>query len=65
MVKAGSAEELLTVAEVIAELDIPRRTWQRWRELGTGPACIRLPNRELRIRRAALSAWLDSMQEAA
>jgi hypothetical protein len=58
-------EELLTVPQVLAELKVPRRTWQRWRELGTGPACIQLPNRELRVRRDVLTTWLDSMQEAA
>ena len=58
-------EELLTVPQVLSELCIPRRTWQRWRELGVGPACIRLPNRELRVRRTTLTEWLNSMQEAA
>jgi hypothetical protein len=57
--------ELLTVAQVLDELGIPRRTWQRWRELGVGPACIRLPNRELRVRRDVLTAWLQSMEETA
>jgi hypothetical protein len=57
--------ELLTVAQVLDELGIPRRTWQRWRELGVGPACIRLPNRELRVRRDVLTAWLQSREEAA
>ncbi|WP_407937217.1 helix-turn-helix transcriptional regulator [Kineosporia babensis] len=51
--------------DVLAELQIPRRTWQRWRELGTGPECIRLPNRDLRIRRTALNNWLESLKEAA
>jgi hypothetical protein len=58
-------DELLTVAQVLAELQVPRRTWQRWRELEIGPACLKLPNRELRVRRSALSEWLDGMQEAA
>lgn len=57
--------ELLTVAQVLDELGIPRRTWQRWRELGVGPACIRLPNRELRVRRDVLTVWLASMEEEA
>lgn len=58
-------DELLTVAQVLAELQVPRRTWQRWRELAIGPACLQLPNRELRVRRSVLTEWLDSMQEAA
>jgi hypothetical protein len=60
-----SAEDLLTVAQVLAKLKIPRRTWQRWRELGIGPTCIQLPNRELRIRPGVLDAWLRKMEEAA
>ncbi|MBD0736433.1 helix-turn-helix transcriptional regulator [Streptomyces sp. CBMA29] len=55
---------LLTVREVLDELGgISRRTFYRWRELGTAPACIRLPNGELRVRRSALSAWLDERAE--
>jgi hypothetical protein len=58
-------DELLTVQQILTELGVPRRTWQRWRELGLGPACIRFPNRELRVRRSVLTAWLASMEEAA
>ena len=57
---------LLTVPEVLEELGgISRRTFYRWRELGTAPDCIRLPNGELRVRRAALNAWLDKRAEGA
>jgi predicted DNA-binding transcriptional regulator AlpA len=56
--------DLLTVREVLAELGgISRRTFYRWRELGIAPACIRLPNGELRVRRSALSAWLEERAE--
>jgi hypothetical protein len=58
-------DELLTVPQVLAELGVPRRTWQRWRELSTGPICLRLPNGELRVRRSVLSEWLNTLQEAA
>ena len=43
--------EWLTVAEILEDLGVPRRTWQRWRELGLAPEAIKLPNRELRIRK--------------
>ncbi|WP_329136629.1 helix-turn-helix domain-containing protein [Streptomyces sp. NBC_01476] len=57
---------LLTVREVLDELGgISRRTFYRWRELGLAPDCIRLPNGELRVRRAALNAWLDKRAEGA
>ncbi|WP_352396474.1 helix-turn-helix domain-containing protein [Kineosporia sp. NBRC 101677] len=55
----------MTVDEVLEELRVPRRSWQRWRELGTGPRCLRLPNGELRVERPTLDAWLESLREAA
>jgi predicted site-specific integrase-resolvase len=59
-------EDLLTVSEVLAELrDVSRRTFYRWRELGIAPACIRLPNGRLRVRRTDLRAWLDDHSEEA
>jgi len=65
VVAKQNGNELLTVDEVLAELRVPRRSWQRWRELGTGPQCLRLPNGELRVERPVLTAWLDSLREAA
>ncbi|GAA5082402.1 putative DNA-binding transcriptional regulator AlpA [Thermocatellispora tengchongensis] len=59
-------DELLTVAQVLDELGgVSRRTFYRWRELGRAPACVRLPNDELRIWRRDLMAWLDSRKESA
>lgn len=43
----------------------PRRTWQRWRELGRTPKYTKLPNGELRIRRADYEAWLASLEVGA
>ncbi|WP_188196783.1 helix-turn-helix transcriptional regulator [Nonomuraea sp. SYSU D8015] len=58
-------DELLTVAQVLAELGgVSRRTFYRWRELGRAPVCIQLPNLELRVWRSDLTAWLDSRREA-
>lgn len=45
--------------------DVSRRTFYRWRELGIAPACIRLPNGSLRIRREDFRAWLDQHSEQA
>jgi predicted DNA-binding transcriptional regulator AlpA len=53
-----AAEDLLTISEVIAELRIPRATFYRWRQLGIGPASVKLPNGQVRISRAALRQWL-------
>ncbi|MFF4896697.1 helix-turn-helix transcriptional regulator [Streptomyces sp. NPDC001068] len=60
------AAELLTVRQVLDELGgISRRTFYRWRELRLAPACIRLPNGELRVRRDVLNDWLEERAEGA
>ncbi|MFD5628166.1 helix-turn-helix transcriptional regulator [Streptomyces sp. NPDC127072] len=60
------AVELLTVRQVLEELGgISRRTFYRWRELRIAPACIRLPNGELRVRRDVLNDWLEKRAEVA
>ncbi|UXX95411.1 helix-turn-helix domain-containing protein [Streptomyces sp. AD2-2] len=58
--------ELLTVRQVLEELGgISRRTFYRWRELRLAPACIRLPNGELRVPRDVLNDWLADRAEGA
>ncbi|MEU4932747.1 helix-turn-helix domain-containing protein [Streptomyces yokosukanensis] len=64
MVRDRSAVELLTVRQVLEELGgVSRRTFYRWRELHLAPACIRLPNGELRVRRDVLDAWVEERAE--
>lgn len=59
-------DELMTVPEVLATLNnVSRRTFYRWRELGIAPACIRLPNGELRISKKDLRIWLEQRREVA
>lgn len=60
-----AGEDLLTVPELCAELNISRNTFQRWRTLRIGPAAIRLPNGSLRFRRAEVQDWLLGLEEAA
>jgi predicted DNA-binding transcriptional regulator AlpA len=60
---------MLTVAEILADLGGPdgplsRRTWQEWRAKGTGPKCVKLPNGELRVRRAEYERWLAAREAA-
>jgi len=57
--------KLLSVAAVLAELDVPRSTFYKWRRLGMAPRCIKLPNGEVRIRRADLDAWLSAREDRA
>jgi predicted DNA-binding transcriptional regulator AlpA len=57
-------DELLTVAEMCAVLGgVSRRTFYRWREIGVGPRCLKIPNGELRAWRSDFSAWLESLGE--
>lgn len=58
------SERLLNVATVLEELDVPRSTFYKWRRLGIAPRCIKLPNGEVRIRRADLDRWLASREDA-
>jgi hypothetical protein len=62
---ARKSREWLSVQDILDDLGIPRRTWQRWRELGRAPKCKRLPSGELRIRRDVYDTWLDSLEEDA
>jgi predicted DNA-binding transcriptional regulator AlpA len=58
--------DLMTVREVLAELNgVSRDTFYRWRQLGVAPPAIRLPNGELRVRRADFLSWLDNLPGAA
>jgi excisionase family DNA binding protein len=53
-------DEWLTVDEVCTELKIGRRTFERWRSLGTAPRAVRLAgNGPLRIRRSWLEQWAE------
>ncbi len=59
-------DRLMTVAEMCSELgDVSRRTFYRWRELGSGPECLKIPNGELRVWRSDFLAWLESLREGA
>lgn len=51
---------LLTIAEVLDELQVARSTFDTWRSLRTAPECIKLPNGQIRVRRCALDSWLAS-----
>jgi excisionase family DNA binding protein len=51
--------ELLTVAEVCAELNVGRSTFYDWRAKRRAPKCIKLPNAELRVRRSDHDDWLE------
>ncbi|MDA8321822.1 MAG: helix-turn-helix domain-containing protein [Actinomycetota bacterium] len=57
--------DVMTVEEFCAALKVSKDTFYHWRKVGTAPACIRLPNGELRIERADRDAWLATLRDVA
>jgi excisionase family DNA binding protein len=58
---AVTPDEWLTVDEVCAELNIGRRTFERWRTLGIAPRATRpTRNGPLRIKRSWLEEWAEA-----
>lgn len=55
----------LTIDEICAELGVARSTFYDWRAKKRAPRCIKLPNGDIRVRRAEFERWLDSHEEAA
>jgi predicted DNA-binding transcriptional regulator AlpA len=55
--------DLLTLDEVLAELDVPRSTFFRWKATGKAPRTIKYPNGSLRVRRSDLDAWIAAHEE--
>lgn len=58
-------DELLTVPDVIAELQISRATFYRWLATGKGPKPIKLPGGTIRVRRSALDRFLNDCSATA
>ncbi|WP_030452043.1 MULTISPECIES: helix-turn-helix transcriptional regulator [Herbidospora] len=56
---------MLTLADLCDELQISRSTFYDWRAKGRAPKCLKLPNGDLRIRRADLDRWLDTREDNA
>lgn len=55
----------LSVAQVCAELGVARSTFYDWRAAKKAPPCMKLPNGDIRVRRADFDTWLASLQESA
>lgn len=53
----------MTVRDLCEELGIARSTFYDWRAARKAPPCIKLPNGDLRIRRADFERWLESLQQ--
>ncbi|MGW5396263.1 helix-turn-helix transcriptional regulator [Streptomyces sp. NPDC003952] len=57
--------QMLKLIDVLTELGMSRAAFYRMRARGQGPRLIKLPNGQLRVRRADLDAWLSECEEVA
>ncbi|MET8384282.1 helix-turn-helix domain-containing protein [Streptosporangium canum] len=62
---ATRAKSMLTIAEVLDEIDVPKSTFYRWLHTGRGPKSLKLPNGKRKIRRADLDTWLSTFENTA
>lgn len=53
----------MTIPDVCEELGISRSTFYDWRAKRKAPRCFKLPNGDLRIRRAELEKWLSTLED--
>jgi len=58
------ATQWLTVNEVLKEVRCSRSTFNLWCSDGKGPKLYRMPSKQIRVKRADLDAWLESMVSA-
>lgn len=57
-------QENLKLPQVLEEIDMSRSAFYRMRALGRGPKCHKLPNGQIRVRRADLDAWWATCEES-
>ncbi|MFJ9415065.1 helix-turn-helix transcriptional regulator [Streptomyces sp. NPDC101227] len=57
--------KMLKLPEVLEELDMSRAAFYRMRARGKAPKIIKLPNGQLRVRRADLDAWWTECERSA
>ncbi|GHD23366.1 hypothetical protein GCM10007147_18500 [Nocardiopsis kunsanensis] len=58
-----TSDPLLTIPEVLAELQVSRSTFDDWRKKGLAPRYSKLPNGQLRVRRSDFDTWLAARVE--
>ncbi|MET8421088.1 helix-turn-helix domain-containing protein [Streptomyces sp. NPDC005098] len=57
--------KMLKLPEVLEEIDMSRAAFYRMRARGKAPKLIKLPNGQLRVRRADLDAWWERCEQRA
>ncbi|GAA2731638.1 helix-turn-helix transcriptional regulator [Streptomyces nogalater] len=59
---AKTGRQTLKLEEALAEIGLSRAAFYRMRARGQAPRHLKLPNGQIRIRRADLDAWFDSCE---
>ncbi|MDO0934542.1 helix-turn-helix domain-containing protein [Streptomyces sp. DG2A-72] len=54
--------QTLKLAEALDEIGVSRAAFYRMRARGKAPRHLKLPNGQIRIRRADLDAWFDACE---
>ncbi|MFD5555680.1 helix-turn-helix transcriptional regulator [Streptomyces sp. NPDC127068] len=57
--------KMLKLREVLEEIDMSRAAFYRMRARGQAPRLRKLPNGQLRVRRADLDAWWEACEQNA
>ncbi|WP_091037496.1 helix-turn-helix transcriptional regulator [Glycomyces harbinensis] len=52
----------MTLQEVYDELGISKSTWNDWKNKGRAPKHFKLPNGQVRVRRADYDKWLATLE---
>ena len=60
--RAGADDQLMTIEEVGAYLQVPIKTLYDWRHKGCGPSGMRV-GRHVRYRRADVDRWLETCRD--
>ncbi|MFJ9585072.1 helix-turn-helix transcriptional regulator [Streptomyces acidicola] len=55
-------KQTLKLVEALAEIGVSRAAFYRMRARGQAPRHLKLPNGQIRIRRADLDAWFDACE---
>ncbi|WP_410099264.1 helix-turn-helix transcriptional regulator [Streptomyces sp. STR69] len=56
-------EPHMKLIDVLDELGMSRAAFYRMRARGKAPKCLKLPNGQLRFRRADFDVWLQNCEE--
>ncbi|MTD59657.1 helix-turn-helix domain-containing protein [Amycolatopsis sp. RM579] len=60
----ATASRYFTIKQFCEEIGIAESAFHDWRIKGLAPRCIKLPNRQIRIRCSDVDAWLESREES-